>query len=196
MRRWEVIKKLTEKARRDGIIGLFYTSLERSMHALQVYRLRKRIGFENIGKNVVFGSNVNITCKKIKIADNVYIGSYSKFWGDGEIEIGEHSYISDFVSVYSDSKVRIGEHTIIASFSFIIDTDHGIARHNKIHYQPKVSKPVDIGSDVWIAASCLVLSGAKIGDGAVIAANSVVKHAVPPYAIAAGSPAVIKKKRE
>lgn len=55
--------------------------------------------------------------------------------------------------------------------------------------------PILIGNDVWIGTQCVILSGSTIGDGAVIAANSVVTSAVPPYAIAAGSPAKVLRYR-
>ena len=59
-----------------------------------------------------------------------------------------------------------------------------------------VSKgPVIIGNDVWIGAQCVILSGVKIGDGAVVAANSVVTKDVPPYSIVAGSPAKVIRYR-
>lgn len=46
-----------------------------------------------------------------------------------------------------------------------------------------------VGNDVWIGAKANILRGVKIGDGAVIGANSLVLHDVPPYAIVVGSPA-------
>lgn len=52
-----------------------------------------------------------------------------------------------------------------------------------------------IGNDVWIGANVSLVLGIKIGDGAVIAANSTVTHDVPPYAIVAGNPARVKKYR-
>lgn len=52
-----------------------------------------------------------------------------------------------------------------------------------------------IENDVWLGAQVIVKSGVKIGNGAVIAANSVVTTDIPSYAIAAGSPAKIKKYR-
>jgi acetyltransferase-like isoleucine patch superfamily enzyme len=51
--------------------------------------------------------------------------------------------------------------------------------------------PITIGSDVWIAANVTILSGSTIGDGVVIAANSVVNSEIPPYAIAGGVPAKV-----
>jgi len=54
---------------------------------------------------------------------------------------------------------------------------------------------VVIGNDVWIGTEAFILSGVKIGDGAVIAARTVVTKDVPPYAIVAGNPARIVKMR-
>jgi len=54
---------------------------------------------------------------------------------------------------------------------------------------------IDIGNDVWVGARVLVMSGCKIGDGAVIAAGSVVTKDVEPYSIVGGVPAKFIKKR-
>ena len=52
-----------------------------------------------------------------------------------------------------------------------------------------------VGNDVWIGQNVTVLPGVHIGDGAIIGANAVVSKDVPPYAIAVGNPAVVKKYR-
>jgi len=52
-----------------------------------------------------------------------------------------------------------------------------------------------IGNDTWIGAQANILRGVSIGDGAVIGANALVLHDVPPYAIAVGSPAKVIKYR-
>ncbi len=52
-----------------------------------------------------------------------------------------------------------------------------------------------IGSDVWIGEGVNIMRGVSIGDGAVVAARSVVTKDVPPYAIVAGVPARIIKYR-
>lgn len=48
---------------------------------------------------------------------------------------------------------------------------------------------VRIGNDVWLASGCTILSGVTVGDGAVVAARSIVTRDVAPYAIVAGNPA-------
>jgi acetyltransferase-like isoleucine patch superfamily enzyme len=65
---------------------------------------------------------------------------------------------------------------------------------------PRQAPPVQamittIGNDVWIGHGAFILPGVKVGDGAVIAAMSVVTKDVPPYAVVAGCPAQVKKYR-
>lgn len=52
-----------------------------------------------------------------------------------------------------------------------------------------------VGNDVWIGMEAVILPGIKIGDGAIVAAKSVVTHDVPPYAVVAGNPARMVKMR-
>lgn len=52
-----------------------------------------------------------------------------------------------------------------------------------------------IGNDVWIGHGAFIKAGVTIGDGAIVAAHSVVSRDVPPFAVVAGNPAVIKKFR-
>lgn len=52
-----------------------------------------------------------------------------------------------------------------------------------------------IGNDVWIGQNAVILPGVKIGDGAIIGANSVVGRDVEPYTVVVGNPARPIKKR-
>lgn len=54
--------------------------------------------------------------------------------------------------------------------------------------------PVIIGSNVWFGDKATILPNVTIGDGAVIAANSVVTKDVPAYSVVAGNPAKIIKQ--
>jgi acetyltransferase-like isoleucine patch superfamily enzyme len=49
-------------------------------------------------------------------------------------------------------------------------------------------KPTRIGRDAWLGARCIILSGVTIGDGAVVAAGTVVSHDVPPCEVHGGVP--------
>ena len=52
-----------------------------------------------------------------------------------------------------------------------------------------------VGNDVWIGQNVSVMPGVRIGDGAIIAANSVVAKDIPPYCVAGGNPCGVKRKR-
>ena len=54
---------------------------------------------------------------------------------------------------------------------------------------------VRIGNDVWLGSGCLILSGVTVGHGAVVAAHAVVARDVPPYAVVAGNPARVVRRR-
>ena len=60
---------------------------------------------------------------------------------------------------------------------------------------PDMFARVSIGNDVWTGHNVNVLPGVTVGDGVVVGAGAVVTKDVPPYAIVAGVPAVIKKFR-
>lgn len=62
-------------------------------------------------------------------------------------------------------------------------------------WQQEVRGDTIIGNDVWIGMEAVILPGVHIGDGAIIAAKSVVSRHVPPYAIIAGNPSTVVKKR-
>lgn len=59
----------------------------------------------------------------------------------------------------------------------------------------KTRGDVIIGNDVWIGTEALVMSGVRVGNGAVIGARAVVAGDVPPYAIVAGVPAKLVRMR-
>jgi acetyltransferase-like isoleucine patch superfamily enzyme len=60
---------------------------------------------------------------------------------------------------------------------------------------PSCKGDITIGNDVWIGAKSTIMSGVKIGHGAVIGSGSVVAKDIPPYAIVVGNPAKIVKYR-
>lgn len=68
-------------------------------------------------------------------------------------------------------------------------------RAGHIPGHPKSRGDVIIGNDVWIGAEAVIMSGVRIGDGAVVGARAVVTRDVPPYAIVAGNPAVLIRLR-
>lgn len=110
-------------------------------------------------------------------------------WGEGAtLRIGAFCSISDGVLIFLGGEHRTDWVTTYP-FNSLWEAGKGIKGH------PKTKGDVIIGNDVWIAAEAVIMSGVKIGDGAVIGARAVVTKDVPPYAIAAGNPAVVVRKR-
>lgn len=115
---------------------------------------------------------------------------------------------SSFLFVSEQSPVTIGAFCAIApEVLFICHADHPTETASNFGLQDQILKtrttmeylrtkgPIVLGNDVWIGARATIMSGVTIGDGAVVAACSVVTKDVPPYAIVAGNPARIIKYR-
>ena len=101
---------------------------------------------------------------------------------------GNFCSVGPNVMVYIDGNHKIDT---FSSFPFHIFS----STRNRHDWLPWGKSTPTIGNDVWIGADALILSGASIGDGAVIAARAVVTKPVPPYAIVAGNPARVVKYR-
>ena len=122
------------------------------------------------------------------------------------LTIGRDSYIEEVIVdnvldknlVYN---VQVGRHSSIAhDVTFIVDMNHDYkkvcqGRISGIKYnrpeQIRRKGQIIIMNDCWIGEKATILSGVTIGNGAVVAAESVVTKDVPPYAIVAGNPAKI-----
>lgn len=65
----------------------------------------------------------------------------------------------------------------------------------RLERTPDMFERVVIGNDVWTGHNVNIMPGVTVGDGAVIAAGSVVTKDVPPYAVVAGVPAAVKRFR-
>ena len=94
------------------------------------------------------------------------------------------------------SPIQIGCRVMIAPNCAFYPYDHGVEPGQPICEQPLHTKGgITIDDDAWIGFGVIVLSGVRIGKGAVVGAGSVVTQDVPDNAIAAGVPARIIKYR-
>ena len=113
--------------------------------------------------------------------------------GSGEVVIGPDCAINSGVVIYTGNGVRIGEAVLIAANCTLAPTNHAFAdRTRRIRDQGfQVSRGgIVIEDDVWLGANVVVLDGAVIGKGTVVAAGSVVRGRLEPYSIYAGAPAL------
>jgi acetyltransferase-like isoleucine patch superfamily enzyme len=101
-------------------------------------------------------------------------------------------------SICAAKEITIDDNSGLGANSNIYDTDfHSIdpiIRRNQTDIFEAKADEVRIGKDVWIASNVTILKGVKIGDQAIVGANSLVTISVPANTIYAGNPA--KKIKE
>jgi acetyltransferase-like isoleucine patch superfamily enzyme len=109
------------------------------------------------------------------------------------LEVGDHSAIGHDCALVVAKRIRIGKHCLISGGTVIIDSSghHTDPDERRLGHPPPPEdvREVTIGDDVWVGMRCFIFPGVRIGNGSIIAAGSVVRTHVPPYAVAAGNPA-------
>lgn len=125
-------------------------------------------------------------------SSGVSINSGARITGPWRLSIGSTSSIGNNAWVYALDKIEIGEKTCIGEYVKLLAGYHDITTTNFAFR----TKPIKIGSCVWIATGAMVLPGVTIGDGAVVAAGSVVTKDIAPWTVVGGNPAKFIKKRE
>lgn len=122
-----------------------------------------------------------------------YMGGTSKISNDLYAE--EYSYIGPGCVIYP--KVKIGKYTMLAPEVKIVGGDHFYKDPRKpmIFAGRDADLETVVGADVWIGYGAFINRGVKIGDGAIIAAYSVVTKDIEPYTIVGGMPAKFIKYR-
>lgn len=156
--------------------------------------------FARVGKNVDIKRD-SILLGKIDLEDNVTIGENCFLNG--------HIYLSKGVNIEKNveliGNIKIGKYSGVARNTTFQGVNHSTRRssiQDKFYEEvlddelERVSHgPIVVGNDVGIGTKVIILSGVKIGDGAIIGAGAVVTKDVEPYSISAGVPAVHKKWR-
>ncbi len=98
------------------------------------------------------------------------------------------------IIISSINRIEIGEWRLTGKWVTITDHSHGTTNMTDLIKRPierpLYSKgPIRIGNNVWIGDKVTILPSVTIGDGVVVAANSVVSKDIPSYTVAAGNPA-------
>lgn len=161
-------------------------------------------------KNIKVGEGVIV--KNSRLSGKIIIGDNCKLLNNvsinGFVEVGNFTSINgpntDLTSKIN--KIKIGNFCSIARNVSFQEYNHDINKLTTYFFNKNILEKdikndivskgdIEVGHDVWIGTQTVVLSGAKIGTGSVIAANSVVVGEIPPYSIAGGSPAKVIKSR-
>lgn len=164
--------------------------------------------------NVVFPNEYGTSCfvKNVVKAPNILIGDYTYY--DDPVdptgfeqnnvlfnypEFGDRLVIGKFCSIASGATFIMGpaNHRISSVTTYPFNVFGGLWTERTPPHMAQLPRKGDtiIGNDVWIGRESVIMPGIKIGDGAMIAAYSVVTKDVPPYCLAGGNPAKLIKKR-
>ncbi len=124
---------------------------------------------------------------------------YSKFILNYKenIHFSGYCYIGPGALWSAKGGISIGDNVIFGPQTILWSSNHDYNSQLSIPYGgPDILKAVKIESNVWIGMRTIVLPGVTIGEGAVVAAGSVVTKDVPRLAIVGGNPARIIKFRD
>ena len=112
--------------------------------------------------------------------------------GNG-IKIGQNVFVNYNCCFLDGAFVTLGNHVRIGPMCQLYTVSHPIdpmLRRNTV----EIGHPISIGDDTWLGGGVIVCPGVSIGRRCIIGAGSVVVHDIPDDCMAAGNPAVIKKR--
>jgi acetyltransferase-like isoleucine patch superfamily enzyme len=184
---------------------------------LILYLLGRVAAVRQHGKlNLIVGRKSRLQRHKIRpieenalsIGDNSIVNSVIAFdRHSAKVIIGDRCYIGSSLLVCA-AQITLEDDVVISWGVTIVDHDS-----HAIHWQNRTRDildwgngakdwdhvniaPVTIRRRVWIGFNASVLKGVTIGEGAVVAAGSVVTKDVPAYCVVAGNPARVVKQLE
>ena len=111
--------------------------------------------------------------------------------GRGDVSIGEHCVINAGCVLYSGNGIRIGNHVAIAANTTLAPVNHAVADKTRLITEQGFAPSkggIVIEDDVWIGANCVLLDGAVLRRGCVVAAGSLVRGELRPHTVYAGTP--------
>ena len=119
--------------------------------------------------------------------------------GSGDVVLGERCYLNSGCVLYSGNGIRIGNDVLIAANCTLAPVNHAY-RDRQLLIREQGFGPsrggIVIEDDVWIGANCVLLDGAVLRRGCVVAAGSLVRGELPAYSICRGTPAVPVDERQ
>lgn len=141
----------------------------------RINMLLMKTQFKKAGRNFIFSPKDRFSYSTIEVGSDVFISSGATFSAS---ESG--IVIRDKVMIGPNVTIMGGDHRADVVGTYMFDVKEKLP-HNDL--------PVTIETDVWIGANVIILKGVTIGQGAIVAAGSVVTRDVAPYSVVAGLPA-------
>lgn len=123
--------------------------------------------------------------KKMIIGERLSMdyGAQIRVGKGGSIVIGNNCYFNCNTYITACGNISIGDHVLIGPNVAIFDHDHKFRETEGLSSNQLNVGEIQIGNNVWIGANSVILKGAKIGDGVIIAAGSVINKNIPPNSI-------------
>lgn len=169
-----------------------YIGRKTNLKILGELKIKKSLSVGVIFSNkqkTIFNLGKNATCEIYKAT--IGNGCRISIAKNAKVIIGNNVCINENTRIMINSGIVIGDDTIISFDVNILDSDqHRIFINNQ---EQENTKPIVIGKNVWVGSRVTILKGVLIGEGAVIASNSVVTKEVPPFTLVGGNPAKIIK---
>ena len=166
----------------EQLIDDIFTTMETAQELATVSVRNQKKVHELMGK--ILGKNLPETTT---VLPPLYI-DYGK-----PVTIGEDCFIQQCCTFFGRGGITIGNGVFIGPKCNLITINPDANPENR---SATYGRPIVIEDNVWIGINSSVLPGVRIGYGAIIGAQSVVTHDVPPMTVVAGNPARIIKKIE
>lgn len=126
------------------------------------------------------------------VGTNPYIGDNFHCDFGKNIHVGDNFHADYNCTMLDVAEICIGKNCLIGPDVGIYTAGHQL--HPEDRTLTCTATPISIGDDVWIGGHSTILPGVSIGDGAVVAAGSVVTKDVKSRTMVAGNPAKFKKE--
>ena len=139
---------------------------------------------------------VSMRGSKIVIGAECRIDSFVKIkpaGGSGNVVLGERCYVNSGCVFYCGNGIYIGNDVLIAANCTLAPVNHAFRDRQRLIREQGFGTSrggILIEDDVWIGANCVLLDGAVVRQGCVVAAGSLVLGELPAYSICRGNPAV------
>ena len=164
--------------------------------------------------NAIFPNEYGTTCfiRNVIKAPNISVGEYTYYDSEDHPELFEQTNVLFNYPFFGD-KLIIGKfcqiahgttfimgaanHRLGSATTYPFNVMGGVWREISTPHIEELPHKGDtvIGNDVWLGRNCTILPGVKIGNGAIVAAYSVVTKDVAPYTVVGGNPARFLKRR-
>jgi acetyltransferase-like isoleucine patch superfamily enzyme len=122
---------------------------------------------------------------------SVYFFGGSEFLSPHNLTVVGNCHIGRLCQIDARGGISIGQDVVIASHALLITADHDIQAPG---FDGRLGA-ITVEDRVWIGSRCVILKGVHLGEGAVVAAGSVVHRDVEPWTIVSGVPARAVGKR-